>query len=55
MDRAKYNLQKSMMSINFPNILKPSSLNLIIKDLANEQTNLNKEDIKFNLIDFEIF
>ena len=49
------NLQNSMMSINFPNILKPSSLNLIIKDLANEQTNLNKEDIKFNLIDFEIF
>ena len=49
------NLKDTMMSINFPQILKPSSLNLIIKDLNSEQTNLNKEDIKFNLIDFEIF
>ena len=49
------NLKDTMMSINFPQILKPFSLNLIIKDLNSEQTNLNKEDIKFNLIDYEIF
>ncbi len=48
-------LKKNFMSINFPNILKPSALNLIIKDLKSKKTSINKKDIKFNLIDFEIF
>ena len=43
------------MSFDFPNILKPSILNFIVKDLENEETNLNKEDIKFNLIDYEMY
>jgi hypothetical protein len=49
------NLKNTKMSFNFPKILKPSSLNLIIKDLNSEETNLCKEDIKFNLIDYEMF
>ena len=49
------NLKKTKMSFNFPNILKPSPCNFIIKDLKSEETNLNKEDIKFNLIDYEVF
>ena len=49
------NLKNTKMSFNFPKILKPSSLNLIIKDLNSEETNLSKEDIKFNLIDYEMF
>lgn len=49
------NLEDKLMSFNFPEILKPSPLNLIIKDLNSNETNLSKKDIKFNLIDFEIF
>ena len=49
------NLENGLMTFNFPQILKPSALNLIIKDLSSEETDLNKKDIKFNLIDFEIF
>ncbi len=49
------NLEDKIMSFNFPKILKPSPLNLIIKDLNSKETNLSKKDIKFNLIDFEIF
>ena len=49
------NLKDTKISFNFPKILKPSSLNLIIKDLESEETNLSKEDIKFNLIDYEMY
>ena len=49
------NLKHTKMSFNLPKMLKPSPLNLIIKDLKSEETLLNKTDIKFNLIDFEIF
>jgi hypothetical protein len=49
------NLEDKLMSFNFPEIFKPSPLNLIIKDLNSKETNLSKKDIKFNLIDFEIF
>ena len=49
------NLKNTNMTFDFPNILKPSPLNLIIKDLNSEETNINKEDIKFNLIDYEMF
>ena len=49
------NLKKTKISFNFPNILKPSPCNFIIKDLESEETNLSKEDIKFNLIDYEVF
>ena len=45
------NLKDIKISFNFPKILEPSSLNLIIKDLKSEEKNLNKEDIKFNLFD----
>ena len=49
------NLKSTKMSFNFPEILKPSPSNFIIKDLKSEETNLRKEDIKFNLIDYEVF
>ncbi len=49
------NLEDKLMSFSFPEILKPSPLNLIIKDLNSKETKLSKKDIKFNLIDFEIF
>ena len=49
------NLKNTKISFDFPNILKPAPLNLIIKDLNSEETNLKKEDIKFNLIDYEMF
>ena len=49
------NLKKTKISFNFPNILKPSPCNFIIKDLESEKTNLSKKDIKFNLIDYEVF
>ena len=49
------NLKNTKMSFNFPEILKPSPSNLIIKDLKSEETNLSKEDIKFNLIDYEMY
>lgn len=49
------NLENKLMAFNFPQIFKPSALNLVIKDLNSEETNLSKKDIKFNLIDFEIF
>jgi hypothetical protein len=49
------NLKNIKMSFDLPNILKPSPSNFIIKDLKSKKTNLNKEDIKFNLIDYEVF
>ena len=49
------NLENELMTFNFPQIFKPSNLNLIIKDLNSGETDLKKKDIKFNLIDFEIF
>ena len=49
------NLKNTKMSFNFPDVLKPSPLNLIVKDLKSEETNLSKEDIKFNLIDYEMY
>jgi len=49
------NLENELMTFKFPQIFKPSNLNLIIKDLNSGETDLKKKDIKFNLIDFEIF
>ena len=49
------NLKNINMSFDFPEILKPSPSNFIIKDLKSKETNLSKEDIKFNLIDYEVF
>ncbi len=49
------NLKNTKMSFSLPKFLKLSSLNLIIKDLKLKETSLKKKDIKFNLIDFEIF
>ena len=49
------NLKNIKMSFNFPEILKPSPCNLIIKDLKSEETKIRKEDIKFNLIDYEMY
>lgn len=49
------NLKDEKISFNFPNILKPSPSNFIIKDLENEKINLVKNDIKINLIDYEVF
>ncbi len=49
------NLKKTKMSLNIPSFLKPSPCNFIIKDLKLEKTNLIKKDIKFNLIDYEVF
>ena len=48
-------LKNNFKSLNLPNMLKPSALNLIIKDLKSKKTSIFKKDIKFNLIDFEIF
>jgi len=42
-------------SINIPKFLKPSALNFIIKNLNSDKIEIKKEDIKFNLIDFEVF
>ena len=47
-------LKNNFKSLNLPNMLKPSALNLIIKDLKSKKQAFLK-DIKFNLIDFEIF
>ena len=49
------NLKEEKMSFNFPNVLKPSPSNLIIKDLTSEEINLVREDVKINLIDYEVF
>ena len=49
------NLENKLIAFNLPQIFKPSALNLLIKDLNSEETDLSKKDIKFNLIDFEIF
>ena len=46
---------KKLFSFNLPNFLKPSALNFIIKDLTSEKIEIEKKDIKFNLIDFDIF
>ena len=40
---------------NMPNFLKPAPLNFIIKNLNSEKIDIEKKDIKFHLIDFEIF
>ena len=49
------NLKNTKMSFNFPEILKPSPCNLIIKDLESKETKIRKEDIRFNLIDYEMY
>jgi hypothetical protein len=49
------NLKNIKMSFNFPEILKPSPCNLIIKDLESKETKIRKEDIRFNLIDYEMY
>ena len=48
---------KNSLYFNFPEILKPAPLNFIIKNVSNETDDLNleKSDIEFQLIDFDIF
>jgi hypothetical protein len=40
---------------DLPKFLRPSGLNLMIKDLSFHDTIIRKEEIKFNLFDFEVF
>ena len=48
---------KNSMYFNFPEKLKPAPLNFIIKDISNDNHNisLKKDNIEFQLIDFDIF
>ena len=48
---------KNSLYFNFPEFLKPAPLNFIIKNITNEdeQIELEKKDIDFQLIDFDIF
>ena len=52
----KKNLKKSFY-FNIPNFLKPSPLNLIFKDISDNQEKLllNREDILIQLLDFDAF
>ena len=45
----------NLFSINCPKFLRPSDLNFIIKNLNSDDMQIKKEDIKFNLIDFEVY
>ncbi len=49
------NHKKNIFSFNLPKILKPSGFNFIIKDLTADETYIEKKDIKFNLIDYDVY
>ena len=48
---------KNTLYFDFPEKLKPAPLNFIIKDISDKNHNItiNKEDVDFQLIDFDIF
>lgn len=51
------NFDKNFLNIKFPKFLKPSPLNFILKNLTkeNDSFKLKREDIFFQLIDFDAF
>lgn len=50
-----FNLGKPSFSINLPEKLKPSPLNLIFKDLSVTGLNVSKKNCYFELIDFDAY
>ena len=46
---------KKGILINFPEMFKPSPLNFIFKDLSGSMLDIRKEDIYFELIDFDAY
>ena len=51
---SRINWKKSAY-VNFPDMLKPSPLNLIFKDLTNKNVRLDSETMKFQCIDFDAY
>jgi hypothetical protein len=50
-----FNLGNPSFSINLPEKLKPSPLNLIFKDISGAGLNISKENCYFELIDFDAY
>jgi len=50
-----YDWKKSFY-VNLPNFLRPSPLNLILKNISsNESVNIKKDEVFLQLIDFDAF